>query len=171
MAAALSALALAGCAGMEVNSYVERGVNMADYGTFTWAQPDQRTGDPRLDNSPFFHERLQTDVERQLTRRGYDRIAADQADLSVHYHASINQQVNVNEVDRRAGYCEEDDCQPYAYDAGTLVIDLVDVRTKRVVWRGWAKGSVDGVIDNQDWMEQRLDEVVARIMDKLPRRS
>jgi uncharacterized protein DUF4136 len=55
------------------------------------------------------------------------------------------------------------------YDAGTLFVDLVDTRTNRLVWRGWAEGSVDGVIDNQEWMEQRIDHVVTRILQRLPR--
>jgi Domain of unknown function (DUF4136) len=50
-----------------------------------------------------------------------------------------------------------------------LFIDLVDARTDRLVWRGWARGNIDGVIDDQDWMEQSIDEAVARIMRELPR--
>ena len=48
---------------------------------------------------------------------------------------------------------------------------FVDTRTNRVVWRGWAEGSVDGVIDNQQWLEQRVDEAVRRILARLPRVS
>ena len=33
--------------------------------------------------------------------------------------------------------------QPYVYEAGTLLLDFVDTRTNRVVWRGWAEGSVE----------------------------
>jgi hypothetical protein len=35
-----------------------------------------------------------------------------------------------------------------------------------VVWRGWAEGSVDGVIDNQQWLEQRRED--GRISCSLP---
>jgi hypothetical protein len=55
------------------------------------------------------------------------------------------------------------------YDAGTLVVDLVDRRANKVIWRGWAEGSVDGMIDNQDWMEQKIDDAITRIMERLPR--
>jgi hypothetical protein len=30
--------------------------------------------------------------------------------------------------------------------------------------------SLDGVVDNQEWMEKRIDDAVARILAKLPRR-
>lgn len=34
-------------------------------------------------------------------------------------------------------------------DAGTLTLDLVDARTGRLVWRGWAERSIEGVLDNR----------------------
>jgi hypothetical protein len=59
--------------------------------------------------------------------------------------------------------------EPYVYEAGTIVVDLVDADTSRLVWRGWAEGSIDGAIDDQTFMEHRIDEAVARIMERLPR--
>jgi hypothetical protein len=49
------------------------------------------------------------------------------------------------------------------------VIDLIDARSRRLVWRGWAEGDIDGVVDNQKWMEKRVDEAVAKIIERLPR--
>lgn len=75
-------------------------------------------------------------------------------------------------MDREHGYCYADDCQAgvIEYEAGTLVLDIVDARTNRVIWRGWAERGMDGVIDNQEWMEEEIDEVVTRILERLPRR-
>lgn len=164
---AAAALALAGCATMNVSSYVERGVDLAQYRTYNWAPADDSaTGDPRLDNNPFFQERVQAAVERQLASRAFEKATAP--DLLLHVHASVTQDVYISGGERRDGSCE--DCRPEVYDAGTLVIDFVDARTDRLVWRGWAKGSIDGVVDNQERMEQRIDEAVARILERLPRR-
>ena len=71
-------------------------------------------------------------------------------DLLIHYHASINQRIDVNRLDREYGYCYDDDCRAgvIEYEAGTLVLDIVDTRTNRVIWRGWAQDSVEGVLDN-----------------------
>src|SRR5687768_1698083 len=124
-AVSMFALVLTGCGSMNVNSYAEHGVDFAHYHTYNWGPPDHKTtGDPRLDNNPFFHEWLQTEVERQLTRRGYLKTTAV-PDLTVHYHASISQEIDVNCADRQAGYCGDGDCQPYVYEAGTLLFDLV----------------------------------------------
>jgi hypothetical protein len=157
---------------MNVSSYLERGADFTRYRTYSWGPADALdTGDPRLDNNPFFHERIQADVEKQLATRGFEKTASGVPDLLVHYHASISQRVDVNGVDRESGYCgDSDNCRPYVYEAGTLLIDFVDARTDKVVWRGWAEDTVDGVIDNQQLMEQKVDKAVTRILQRLPRR-
>lgn len=169
-ALALSALALTGCASMNVSSYVERGIDLRQYHTYNWGQADaQSTGDPRLDNNRFFEERVRAAVEKELASRGFEKTTSGAPDLLVHYHASIRQKIDVRDLDREYAYCDDDDCRPYVYDAGTLFVDVVDPRTNTLVWRGWAEGSVDGVIDNQEWMEARIDDAVTRILQRLPR--
>ena len=170
-AVAVLAMALTGCATMNVRSYVERGTDLARYHTYTWGPADTlSTGDPRLDNNPFFHERIRADVEKRLAGKRFEKTTLGTPDLLVHYHASVNQRIDVNGADREYGYCvADDDCRPYVSEAGTLTLDLVDTRTNKVIWRGWAEGTVDGVIDNQDWMEQKIDEAVTRILERLPR--
>jgi hypothetical protein len=167
----IGTMAFPGCATMRVNSFVERGADLGQYRTYGWTAEDRfGTGDPRLDNNPFFQERVRAAVEKQLAARGYEKTSSDAPDLVLHYHASITEQIEVSSIDRDSGNCfGATDCRPYAYDAGTLVIDFVDARTDRLVWRGWAEDTMDGAIDNQRLMEQKIDDAVARILQRLPR--
>jgi hypothetical protein len=163
-------MALSGCATLQVNSYVERGASLSQYQTFGWGVRDGlETGDPRLDNNPFFDTRVRSQVESKLTARGYAKMGP-QPDLWVHYHARVNQRLDASSLEN-TGSGRNDDNRPFVYDAGTLVIDLVDRASNRVVWRGWADGTLDGAIDNQRWMEQRVDEAVAKILARLPPRT
>jgi hypothetical protein len=163
--AALAALTLAGCTSMNVRSFVERGVDFGFYRTYDWGPAGAlATGDPRLDSNPFFHDYVRRALETQLAARGFEKTTAGAPDLLLHYHASIVQKLDVGRADGRC-----DDCRAEVYDAGTLLIDFMDTRTKTLVWRGWAEGSIEGVIDNQAWMEARIDEAVARILEQLPR--
>lgn len=167
-AVAAAAIVLAGCA-TTARSYVQRGADFNRYQTYAWGPADAlTTGDPRLDSNPFFRERLQAGVDAQLAARGFEQTDAETADLLLHYHVSMTQRIDVNLVDQRYGYCE--DCRPRVYDTGTLTLDLVDTRTGRLVWRGWAERSMEGVLDRQESMEQRIDEAVAQILERLPRR-
>lgn len=165
----LSALILTGCASMNVNSYVERGIDIRQYHTYDWGAPGIfSTGDPRLDNNRFFDERVRTRVEKVLASRGFTKTTSGTPDLLVHYHANVTQEIDIRNIDREYAYCDAADCRPYLYDTGTLFVDLVDPSTNKLVWRGWAEGSVDGVIDNQEWMEARIDDAVTRILERLP---
>ena len=106
-AIAILALLSAGCATMNISAHLERGVDFARYHTYDWGPADALpTGDPRLDNNPFFHDYLQGRVEKELARRGFVR--ADKGttpDLLLHYHAAVNQRVQINEAEK---YCFEE---------------------------------------------------------------
>jgi hypothetical protein len=169
VAAGASMLALTSCATMNVSSYVARGVDFTGYRTYAWGPADTvSTGDPRLDNNPFFHERVYAAVEEKLATRRFEKTTSGTPDLLVHFHPSMTQRIEAGALDREYEYCSVGDCRPYVYESGTLVLDFVDPRTNKVIWRGWAERSMDGVVDNQEWMEESIDEAVARILDKLP---
>ena len=156
---------------MTVSSHIERNINVADYVTYDWGPPDNLpVGDPRLDNNPFFRDYVQGAIEKKLAARGFERALTGDPDLLVHYHASVDQRVDVYEADARYGYCYGNcEARVVDYEQGTLVVDLVDRKTKKVVWRGWAQDTMNGVIDNQDRLEKQVDEGVARMMLLLPR--
>jgi hypothetical protein len=167
VAAAAAALALAGCATMNVSSYVDRRVDFTQFKTYAWEpRVDLATGDPRLDNNPFFHDRVRADVERQLAGRGFEKASSGAPDLVLHYHASVRQRLDLSGVDQRYGTC--DDCWAVVFDAGTLTLDMVDARSNRLIWRGWAERSIDGPVDDQELFEQRIDRAVQRIIERLP---
>ena len=68
------------------------------------------------------------------------------------------------------GYCY-DNCEPRVieYEQGTIVLDVVDTHTNRVVWRGWAQDSIDGVIDKQESLRKEVNTAVTRMMELFPR--
>lgn len=171
----LARLFLAGCAtAMRVSSYVERDRDFAQYRTYEWGSPDALpTGDPRLDENPLFLDRLEGAVERGLAAKGIERSAEDAAnaaDLLIHYHANITQRIDVNRIDREYGYCYGEGCQPRVIEleAGTLVLDVVDALTNRVIWRGWAQDTVEEMLDDPDRLAAKIDEAVSRMLERLP---
>jgi len=170
--AAIAALAVTGCATLNVSSHVERGLDFAQYRTFDWGPADSLpTADPRLDKDPFFQDHLQGAVEKQLAARGFAWSTAGTADLLIHYHANISERIDVDRMDSERGYCSANSCSPpvVEYEAGTLVIDIIDMRTNRLIWRGWAQGSVKGMLDSQDTMARQIDDAVTRMFTRFPR--
>jgi hypothetical protein len=172
-AAILLALVASGCATMNVGSHVERGLNFRAFRTFEWGPADALpTGDPRLDQNPFFKDHVQGAVEKQLIAKGFERVPADTLpDLLIHYHANISKRIDVALIDREHGYCY-DNCEPRVieYEAGTLVLDIVDTRTNRVIWRGWAQDTVKDALEDPDVMERQIVEGVTGMLERLPSR-
>ncbi len=162
---------LGGCATMQVNSFVERGADVRQFKTYQWGAPDTWSiGDPRLDNNRFFDERVRARVEAELSRRGYEK-APGKPDFVLHYHASVTQEISSIDLDRSVTPRADEDRRPTVFDKGTLFVDIVEPGSERLLWRGWAEGSIDGVVDNQRVMEEQIDKAVARIIAQLPSRS
>ena len=172
-AATTAALVLAGCAStMTVSSHVQYGLDFANSRTYTWGPPDELpVGDPRLDRDPFFRDHLQGAVEKRLAARGFVLGDGNAADLVMHYHAAINHRMDVNRFDHQQGYCYDADCSVQVMDveAGTIVLDIIDARTKRLLWRGWAETGVDDMLKNPDKMTRKIDEAAEKMLAQLPR--
>lgn len=168
---ALCAVVLVGsaCGLRSVHSYTGRGVNLEGYRHYTWAPASRsRTGDPRLDNNEIFREHVREMIDRRLIERGFVKDAPGLSpDVVVHYHTSINQDMDLHEL-APWDVCPE--CTPFVFDAGTLVIDLVDARSEALVWRGWAEGNITGLVDDQAQLEAEIDRAIARILAPLPAR-
>ncbi len=169
MALAISSLGVAACATtMTVSSHVDRGADFARYHTYAWGPADLLpTGDPRLDANPFFKDYLQGEVEKQLAAR---RIQGPSGtpDLLIHYHANISQRLDVSGVDTSRGYAYEGLGSVREYEGGTIVLDLVDARTQRVIWRGWAQDAAANMLANKDAMAKKVREAVTRMLATLP---
>ena len=167
---AASAL-LSGCATMSVGSYADRYADFTSYRTYDWGSADVLPmGDPRLDNNVFFLDDFQGAVDKEFSAKGYERSHDGMPDLLLHYHANVRQRVDVSALERNAQYCANPECRPGAteYDETTLVLDAVDTRTERLVWRGWAQTDLNGMIENQDSLARRVDEAVTRMLKELP---
>lgn len=117
---------LTGCATMNVSSHVERNIDFTTYRTYAWGPADQfPTGDPRLDNNPFFQDYLTGAVDRELARRGYRLATTGTPDLVVHYHANVTQRFEVHGVDVAYGYDPNAEPTVVEYEEGTIVVDAM----------------------------------------------
>lgn len=165
-------LAVASCATtMSVSSHVERGLDLSTYRSFSWGPADALpTGDPRLDNDPFFKDHVQGAVEKQLAARGIELRTAGMPDLLIHYHANIRKRIALDRLDQTYEYCPEANCLPetITYEAGTLVVDVIDARANRLIWRGWAQHAVEDTLHNRDKMATRIDQAVTQMFERLP---
>ena len=170
---AAAAVFASSCATMGFGSFATLGTDFSAYRTYEWVPADTLpTGDPRLDNNAIFRDHFEGAIEQALAARGLELAAPDETpDLLVHYHASVTRRfVAAVATDRspREHAPFEPGMRLDEYELGTFVVDLVDGRTRRLVWRGWAEDSIEGWLAEQDVMARRIDVAVTGMMKRLP---
>ncbi|MBU6421512.1 MAG: DUF4136 domain-containing protein [Gammaproteobacteria bacterium] len=171
----VSVLALAACA---PRVYVERDntANLSGLHTFAWVSPPiGPVANPILD-SQILEERVQRAVVADLTARGFTQVAANQSpDFTVTYHTVSKQKLESSGASFAIGF---GGYYPYGFgnvvvpvgsnvqsrEEGTLMLDIIDARSKRLVWRGWTKDWIS--LDN--YSEQAVAEDVHKILAKFP---
>jgi hypothetical protein len=172
IAALVTSLAVASCAPtIVVSSHLEHGLDFSKYRSFNWGPADALpAGDARLDTDPYFNDHVQGAVEKELAARGIELASSRTADLQIHYHASIRERLDIDRIDRAHGYYDAQNPPPptIRYEAGTLVLDFIDARTNRLIWRGWAQHSVEDMLHDPDRMARTINRAVTRMLKRLP---
>lgn len=173
VATASLAAACAPGIGVGVNTAVD--LRPAVYQTFSWDLPDQfPTGDPRLDNNPFFVRELQNAVTTELAKIGLKE-ARTGADLAVHFHATVRDRVDYYESDRAAGYdmtgYPGSATQVRQYDEGTILVDVSERAGKRVIWRGWMQTDLSGTIGDNTALGERVRKGMKLLFQQFPART
>jgi hypothetical protein len=164
------------CAGTRVTDDYDVNVDFSSYATFAWLpQPQGMSGDARVDN-PLIAERVRNAIDRTLTSKGYRPASETPPDFLVGYFLSLEQKIDIRTIDRyygagryrgwgTVGY----ETHVTQYEEGTLVIDVVDGKAERLVWRGSGSRRISRSPTPQK-TTQRVNEVVEAILARFPPR-
>ena len=176
---AVALLVLGGCASTpNTISNADPGVDFSQYRTYGFFDP-LATDDPRYESlvSSF----LKVAISQQLAQRGLTY--AEEPDLLFNCYLHTQEKVRSRTVPSMGAYYDYRD--PFGYDPwmaypayetrvdqyteGTLNIDAVDAKTKKLVWEGVISGRItEADIKN---LETTVDEAVNAIMGGFPVQS
>jgi hypothetical protein len=173
-AAGLLPLAATGCvAPINVSSHVQPESDFSRYRTFAWADADALPrSDPWLDRNPTFADHMYGAVERQLAGRGIELVdATGQADLLVHYHATVTERLEIARATVGNSNCRTETCPDTVaeFEQCTVVLDVVDARTRQLVWRGWSEHRLDDLFASDETLARDVGRGVALMLARFPR--
>jgi len=111
---------------------------------------------------------MQGAVEKALARRGIRLTDGEPPDLWIHYHANIRRRIQP--LDWASGYDAAFDSAPGVanVEESTFVLDFIDARTNRLIWRGWAQRRLGNLLENRDRLAATIDEAVRRMLLHFP---
>jgi len=175
------ALLLHGCAsGPQVRVDFDPKADFRALHAYAWAPMTVEEQQEKAKNS-LTHERIKAAIDTYLTGHGYRSVAVDQADFLVTYTAAVAQRTQVRESPRVSvgygrygpgggvgvGYGFPVDSTTYQYKVGTLVIDIIDARHKRLVWRGAGEQTLEEGLTPERRAEV-INAAVSEILDRFP---
>ena len=171
----LLALLLSGCA-PRVYTEQDDQARFEGYHNYAWlSPPPPAVHNPILD-SDILEGRVHRSVENTLKSRGFDEVAADaNPDFLVTYHTASKQKIESSGASLSFGFI---DAFPHGFgavavpiggdvesrDEGTLMVDVIDAKSKRLVWRGWTTGW----LSPDNYTQEAVDSAVKQILDKFP---
>ncbi|WP_164021657.1 DUF4136 domain-containing protein [Pyxidicoccus trucidator] len=182
LAVPLLLLLLAACSGIETNTHYDpASVGKLDgYKTYAWL-PAPEGADPRIYND-VTEAQVKKVVDAQLASRGYRKVD-ENPDFKFGWHGSIDQKMDVDTVNSYYGYGWGSWYAPYGpgmsvgatfpqtyvdeYEEGTLILDVVDAGTNKLVWRGTAQAALEDNPSPQR-REERLGEAVKDVLEQFP---
>jgi hypothetical protein len=148
--------------------------NFSAVRTYAMASRDDMQDNEAL-ISDMMRNRIELAIESQMDAKGFKSVTRDKADVHVAYYVITQERQQVTQVDRpvyRCRYCAPawaSDVQVRQYTEGTLIIDVIDGKTRKAVWRGSTAGRINPKADMDDRKEQ-INKAVAFLLDSFPPR-
>lgn len=162
----------------------DRSADFSAFRTYAWLSGEQeKTGDRRADSS-VVDMRIRIAVGTQLRLKGYQALAEGKPDFYVAYHVGLKDSAPdistqyysdgmaghafAHSADTRsAGKAAPAVNESPSYLTGSLLIDIIDAASRKVVWRGSAAGEVDPGLTSQQ-RDQRTKAIVQDILSHFP---
>jgi uncharacterized protein DUF4136 len=160
----------AGCTSPNVGFDYDRSTNFSQFHTYAWiAGAQESTGDRRVDSS-LVDARIRRAIDLHLRAKGYSA-SLGSPDFLVAYHAGMKDMMRGASTqnyigDRAHGtFTTISDVQPY--HEGTLRIDIMDAKSRQLVWQASIRADVDQSLDPNE-RDTRVNDVVRRMLAHFP---
>ncbi len=159
---ALSLLALPVVA-QEVRTDYDEHADFSQFHTYYWAKVETE--------NPLWQQRVQDAFDHQLQAKGWQRVDSGGDIALTAVGATRNQQQYQTFYNGFGpgwgwgGFGDTATTTVENYRVGTLVVDMYNTQTKRLLWRGVAS---DTLSDKPEKNEQKLDKAVDKMLDKFP---
>ena len=164
---------VAGCSSTRVRTDYDERSKFDDLRTYSWIEQTYRAPrNPVVDNE-LLEERIQNAVDGVLASRGYRRRDDGDVDFRVAYHIVGKEKTEIIEQDSFRGYYSH---RGYGFGSsfitlesleGTLILDIFDGQTNKLIWRGWATKSLDDDPTPEE-MHDYLQHAVRKILKEFP---
>jgi len=161
-------LALVACTlthAQDVSTNSMPGTDFSKYHTYKWVTIEGATQPNQIVDA-----QIKASIDSQLAAKGLTKIDSDKADLYIGYQVSISHQTQWNAYGMGGGPRwggGMGTATSSTISTGTLVLDMYDPATKKLVWTGRATKTLDPGA-NQEEKQKNLDKAMQKLLKNFP---
>ena len=173
----ISFLIISACSGIPVSQDFEQSFDFSSLKTFAWdANEDNQWG--IASSNELVDRRIRSAIENTLTARQFSQVDAAKAEFLVLYNVVVEQRISSSNVSggisvgrstrgRHGSIGLSTGSQIRTYEQGTLLIDVIDVASDKLVWRGTSAQTLPDLSDPQR-LTDHINATVAAIFEQFP---
>ena len=165
---------IAACSAIEVHTDYDAAVDFSHYKTYFWSKT------PTTKN-PLMADRIVAEIDGQLFAKGWRKVPETQADAIIAAHVTTQEHEQINTMYNNVGpggWYGPGFAGGWAgggagvststvsyFTVGTLLIDILDAKTKKGIWHATAQ---DTVTDDSQETQKTIGDGVAQMFAKFP---
>lgn len=159
---------LGSCSSVQVASDYDTKADFSRYKTYAY----HKNAIDKAEISDLDKKRILRAIDDEMIRKGFEK--SDNPDLLISFFTRANDQVNVNQWGPGWGWGWGWGWGPGFWGStttvststeGTLIIDLVDAKTKDLLWQGEGRGLLTRQAEKK---EEKIREFVSKILAQYP---
>jgi len=170
-------LLLAGCSTLSVQTDYDPEYDFTRLKTWTWVKGRKPSDDVRINND-LMRKRIERAISAVLAARGYRYAEKGPADFQVNWFGAIDRKIRYETISHFYGtlgygpyyggyWPAYTQTYPVEYEEGTLIIDILDGKTHKLVWRGVGSDYVTEH-KNPAELDKGIREAVEKILAGFP---
>ena len=160
------------CSPVTVNYDYDHEYNFDELKTYRWVTAEEADANDVLAKNTIVAKRIKTAVDNELQAKGLTKVD-DNADLAVNILGGVEEKMQIYHHRGSYGWYHPW-WGPYGgytdvsyYEEGTLVIDIISLKTKELAWRGVGTSTLKNY-SNPEKMQRDIDAAVAQILANYP---
>lgn len=167
--AVLGVLLLVNCSPVRIQYDFDARARFGAFKSFDWVAAPKRAKDAVKVDNPIMERRVKGAIERELVAKGFRLETAADPDFLVAYYPVFR-----DRTFRTAHHFGGWGWHPgmmvsrqHHYTEGTIVVEILDFKTRQVVWHGAAVGALTGIQSPED-AEAAVNTEVPRLLAGFP---
>lgn len=180
---------ISGCSSLSLSTDYDKKIDFSNFKTYRWHDENEhnKASVEYLDH--IMDQRIRSTIDNQLQSQNFTKARDGQVDFWVNYSIVVEDRADIRTYNNYNGmypgygyygrgygyygggfgmsYSSESNTQITHYKQGTLIIDIINPETDKLMWRGSADGRLPKGTDKKE-RDALIQEYVTRILSDFP---